>query len=66
MVRCPPSISVQELREACDYLLIPFDSDTVKCQNLRKYSELWYISVKKNLKVKNTPSFGHTRNRAEI
>lgn len=35
MVRCPPSISVQELREACDYLLIPFDSDTVKCQNLR-------------------------------
>ncbi|GAB1602323.1 BTB/POZ domain-containing protein KCTD20-like [Argonauta hians] len=35
MVRCPPSVSVQELREACDYLLIPFDSDTVKCQNLR-------------------------------
>lgn len=36
-VRCPPSVSVQELREACDYLLIPFDANTIKCQNLRKY-----------------------------
>lgn len=35
VVRCPPSVSVQELREACDYLLIQFDSTTVKCQNLR-------------------------------
>ena len=26
---------MQELREACDYLLIPFDSKTVRCQNLR-------------------------------
>lgn len=34
-IRCPPSISVQELREACDYLLIPFDAETIKCQNLR-------------------------------
>lgn len=34
-IRCPPNISVQELREACDYLLIPFDSMTIKCQNLR-------------------------------
>ena len=33
-VRCPPSVSVPELREACDYLLIPFDADTVKCTNL--------------------------------
>lgn len=36
-VRCPPSVSVQELREACDYLLIPFDANTIKCQNLRAY-----------------------------
>ncbi|XP_071115472.1 BTB/POZ domain-containing protein 10-like [Haliotis cracherodii] len=35
LVRCPPSVPVQELREACDYLLIPFDASTVKCQNLR-------------------------------
>ncbi|XP_066257981.1 BTB/POZ domain-containing protein 10 [Euwallacea similis] len=35
LIKCPPSISVQELREACDYLLIPFDASTVKCQNLR-------------------------------
>ncbi|XP_078000427.1 BTB/POZ domain-containing protein 10-like [Glandiceps talaboti] len=34
-IRCPPNISVPELREACDYLLVPFDSQTVKCQNLR-------------------------------
>lgn len=35
LIKCPPSVSVQELREACDYLLIPFDVSTVKCQNLR-------------------------------
>lgn len=37
VMRCPSSISVQELREACDYLLVPFDAKTVKCQNLREY-----------------------------
>lgn len=26
---------MQELREACDYLLIPFDARTIRCQNLR-------------------------------
>ncbi|CAG9855617.1 unnamed protein product [Phyllotreta striolata] len=35
LIKCPPSVSVQELREACDYLLVPFDANTVKCQNLR-------------------------------
>ncbi|XP_043463286.1 BTB/POZ domain-containing protein 10 isoform X1 [Leptopilina heterotoma] len=35
IIRCPPTVTVQELREACDYLLIPFDASTVKCQNLR-------------------------------
>lgn len=34
-IRCPPSIPVSDLREACDYLLIPFNEDTVKCKNLR-------------------------------
>lgn len=34
VMRCPSSISVQDLREACDYLLVPFDAKTVKCQNL--------------------------------
>ncbi|CAD6195272.1 unnamed protein product [Caenorhabditis auriculariae] len=33
-MRCPPSVSVSELREACDYLLVPFNANTVKCQNL--------------------------------
>ncbi|KAG7211510.1 hypothetical protein KM043_010778 [Ampulex compressa] len=35
VIRCPPTVTVQELREACDYLLVPFDASTVKCQNLR-------------------------------
>ncbi|XP_055611903.1 BTB/POZ domain-containing protein 10 isoform X2 [Uranotaenia lowii] len=35
VIRCPPTVSVQELREACDYLLIPFTVDTIRCQNLR-------------------------------
>ncbi|XP_053970596.1 BTB/POZ domain-containing protein 10 isoform X2 [Hylaeus anthracinus] len=35
VIRCPPTVAVQELREACDYLLVPFDASTVKCQNLR-------------------------------
>lgn len=34
-INCPPSVTVQELREACDYLLLPFDAHTVKCKNLR-------------------------------
>lgn len=37
VIKCPPTVSVQELREACDYLLVPFDADTVRCQNLSKY-----------------------------
>ncbi|CRK96243.1 CLUMA_CG009670, isoform A [Clunio marinus] len=35
LIKCPSGVSVQELREACDYLLIPFDATTVRCQNLR-------------------------------
>lgn len=35
LVRCPPCVSAQELRDACDYMMIPFDASTVKCQNLR-------------------------------
>ncbi|XP_023313686.1 BTB/POZ domain-containing protein 10 isoform X2 [Trichogramma pretiosum] len=35
VIHCPPTVTVQELREACDYLLVPFDAGTVKCQNLR-------------------------------
>lgn len=36
IIKCPPTVSVQELREACDYLLVPFDATTVRCQNLSK------------------------------
>jgi BTB/POZ domain-containing protein 10 len=37
VIKCPPTISVPELREACDYLMIPFDSNTIKCQDLRGF-----------------------------
>jgi len=33
-INCPSSISCSEMREACDYLLIPFNSQIVKAQNL--------------------------------
>ena len=35
LIRCPPSVSTPELREACDYLLIPFNAKTIRCHNLR-------------------------------
>lgn len=34
-MRLSQSLSVSELREACDYLLVPFNVNTVKCQDLR-------------------------------
>ncbi|KFM57200.1 BTB/POZ domain-containing protein 10, partial [Stegodyphus mimosarum] len=37
VIRCPPTVSVPELRDACDYLLIPFDATTIKCHNLRGF-----------------------------
>ncbi|XP_040564761.1 BTB/POZ domain-containing protein KCTD20 [Lepeophtheirus salmonis] len=35
VVHCPSHVSVAELREACDYFLIPFSSSTVRCRDLR-------------------------------
>lgn len=40
VINCPPSVSVAELHEACDYFLIPFDASTIKCHNLRKSIQL--------------------------
>lgn len=34
IIRCPNHVSVGELRDACDYLLIPFESTTVRCFDL--------------------------------
>ncbi|XP_061420445.1 BTB/POZ domain-containing protein 10 isoform X1 [Lethenteron reissneri] len=34
MIRCPDGISIPELREACDYLCIPFEYSTIKCRDL--------------------------------
>eukprot|EP00096_Caligus_rogercresseyi_P009292 TRINITY_DN3130_c0_g1_i1.p1 TRINITY_DN3130_c0_g1~~TRINITY_DN3130_c0_g1_i1.p1 ORF type:complete len:377 (-),score=117.76 TRINITY_DN3130_c0_g1_i1:229-1335(-) len=35
VVHCPIHVSVTELREACDYFLIPFNSSSVRCRDLR-------------------------------
>uniref|UniRef100_A0A1I8BYR2 BTB_3 domain-containing protein n=1 Tax=Meloidogyne hapla TaxID=6305 RepID=A0A1I8BYR2_MELHA len=35
IMNCPPVVAVSELREACDYLMVPFNVNTVKCQDLR-------------------------------
>jgi len=35
VINCPPHSSISELREACDYFLLPFSATTVKCMNLR-------------------------------
>lgn len=34
VIRCPVNVSVVELKEACDYLLIPFDGKTIRCHDL--------------------------------
>ncbi|KAM6973386.1 BTB/POZ domain-containing protein 10-like [Aplochiton taeniatus] len=34
IIRCPDGVSIPELREACDYLCISFNYDTVKCHDL--------------------------------
>lgn len=35
LIRCPPQVSIRELKEACDYLLIPFDGNTIRSYDLR-------------------------------
>jgi hypothetical protein len=35
IIKCPPTVSIQELKDACDYLLIPFDGRTIRCHDLR-------------------------------
>lgn len=37
VVTCPSSESVQELHEACDYLMIPFNERTIKTNNLCEF-----------------------------
>lgn len=48
LIRCPPTVSVQELREACDYLLVPFDASTVRCQNLREIFFFFFFLITLN------------------
>ncbi|XP_058500688.1 BTB/POZ domain-containing protein 10-like isoform X2 [Solea solea] len=34
IIRCPDGFSIPELREACDYFCITFNSSTIKCRDL--------------------------------
>lgn len=45
LINCPPSIRIPELREACDYLLIPFNAQVIRCQNLSKFMYMYLIKV---------------------
>ena len=36
VMTCPSHVSVTDLKEACEYFLIPFHTETVKCYDLRK------------------------------
>lgn len=38
---CPPDVSVRQLKQACEYFLIPFNHETVACSNLRKSTINW-------------------------
>ena len=44
---CPPDVSVKQLKQACEYFLIPFNHETVSCSNLRKcvflYSDYYFF-----------------------
>lgn len=37
---CPPDVSVRQLKQACEYFLIPFNHETVACSNLRESTTL--------------------------
>jgi len=34
VITCPPGVTIKELRNACEYFLIPFSVSTIKCINL--------------------------------
>ena len=33
-IKCPPGVSLSELRETCDYFLIPFNAENIVCENM--------------------------------
>ena len=45
VVTCPSSESIQELREACDYLMIPFSEKTIRSQNLCKLAQEYVLVI---------------------
>jgi len=34
IIECPGNVNIQDLKHACDYLLIPFNGNTVRSHNL--------------------------------
>lgn len=45
VLRCPPDVTVQEVREACDYFLIPFNAATIKAQVFSPFHLITYLLV---------------------
>jgi BTB/POZ domain-containing protein 10 len=33
-IRCPPNVSISELKEACDFFIVPFSHESVKCDDI--------------------------------
>ena len=33
IIYCPPHVNIRDLREACDYLLLPFNEKTIRCND---------------------------------
>ena len=42
-MECPSSVSIQELREACDCFIVPFNESTVRTTNLCKNYVCMYV-----------------------
>ena len=51
-INCPDSQSVLELRETCDYFMIPFSEKTVKTNNLSMYS-IYHNTYMYNIRMYN-------------
>jgi BTB/POZ domain-containing protein 10 len=36
IMHCPVTVNIADLKEACQYFLIPFTTETIRCFNLSK------------------------------
>ena len=45
VMQCPAIVNIADLKEACQYFLVPFSTDTVKCYNLSKQRLLICVGI---------------------